>query len=126
METNYIKMGITSLLALVLTVVLMTSTGIIDLKLGSSFSFNSNEPDFRKSMQQNSLINTLKKSLPAYYEQVISDPELDKEQIESLKLMYLPVINEFIKTGNIALIDKSNSIKNLIVNGELRAKLTRE
>ena len=123
METNYVKLGITSFIALALTVILMTSTGIIELGVGSNVPFAKKEPDFMKTMQQNSLVNTLKESLPVYYKSLINDPKLDKEQRQSLEYMYLPVINKFIETGDIELIDKSNSIKHLIINGTLRAEL---
>lgn len=123
MEPNYIKMGITSFIALALTLVIATSTGIIELGIGSNVPFAKKEPDFLKKMQQNSLVNTLKESLPVYYKSLVEDPKLDKEQKQSLEYMYLPLINEFIKTGDILLIDKSNSIKHLIINGTLRAEL---
>jgi hypothetical protein len=119
-------MGITMLIAFIFTVVFFTSTGLISVKLGSRLTFDNSEPDFMKNSQQNVLVSTLKKSLPAYVEQVISDPALDEDQITSLKLLYRPVINDFIKTGDIALIDKSNSIKQLIVHGQLRAQLKGE
>ena len=101
----------------------MTSTGIIELGIGSNVPFAKSEPDFIKTIQQNSMVSALKESLPVYYKSLINDPELDKEQKQSLEYMYLPVIKKFIETGDIKLIDESNLIKDLIINGTLRAEL---
>ena len=86
-------------------------------------TFTNKEPEFIKIMQQRSLVNTLKESLPVYYQSLMSNPELNIEQKQSLEFLYLPVINKFIETGEIHLIDKSNTIKHSIINGTLRATI---
>jgi len=70
------------------------------------------------------LISALQESMPIYAISVLANPDLDDSQIESLRILYVPLITHFSVNGDINLFFKANSIKKLIIFGDLRADKT--
>ena len=126
MEKSNIKIGVISFSAAILMMAVMSLMGVVTIGLGSVNNFEEQNIDFIQVQSNRYLVSTLKETLPVYYETLVNSTELDTAQKTSLKLLYLPVINEFIETGEIRLIDKGNSLKHLIINDTLRAELKSE
>ncbi len=121
-ELGYIKGVTASLLGLVVVISLAIYLGLFQIKLFPS-PFDDNYQDFEQSMEQREMISALKESMPLLAKSVLTNPKLDDSQIKSLKLLYLPLINDFVDTGEPKLIQKAQAIKNLIINGELLASV---
>jgi len=68
------------------------------------------------------VVRVLTDSAPLLAQKTISDSKLSKDQVTSLKLLYMPKINSFIKTSNIEELVKAEAIKELIIKGLLRAE----
>lgn len=124
METfSTFKGGIAMLLAVTVATAILINVGAVDVSLGTG---PAGEEDFRAQVVQTEVRATLKKALPLYADALVTDPSLDEAQRESLRLLYLPVVNEYVKTGDNELVPKANILEELIVHGPLRATKTEE
>lgn len=123
-EYNLIKGSIVTLIFFGIFFIFLIKLDLIDIEILPS-PFDDRLESFEQSSEKRAMISALRESMPLLAQSVISNPELDDSQVKSLKLLYLPLVNDFVKTRNPELIKKSLTIKNLIVNGELRAKKSR-
>lgn len=120
MENTGIKLLLTFIIAQTIFIALLVQFNIVNISVGKQQYSNVQDP-FLNRLEKAPYISALKYSLPAYYEQ-LSKTDLTDSQRQSLELLYLPVINEFLTTGDLLLIDKANTIKDLVLKGTLSAE----
>ncbi len=121
-SSGYIRGVTASLLGLVIVISFAIYLEVFKINLFPS-PFDEGYQSFEQSIEQREMISALKESMPLLAKSVLTNPNLDDSQVESLRLLYLPLINDFVDTGEPKLIQKAQAIKDLIINGELRASI---
>jgi hypothetical protein len=112
-----IKGVIASTIAFIFALVVVVKMGVVDVGFGS-YSPNSENSFEQRNIARN-MTAALKESLPVYANHLITERNLSAEQIDSLRALYLPLIEEYIKTGEKSLIEKANLSKMLILNEKI-------
>mgnify|MGYP000624351711 CR=1 FL=1 len=117
-----IKGFVLGFIAIIFTVILAVSVDLVrvDLKpLTADLRLPINESPFQKQTNINAVTRALQQSLPYYYKHLLDDPTLTAIQKSSLENGYMPVIEEFIESGDPKLIEKAEHLKRLIMDGTI-------
>lgn len=70
---------------------------------------------------QRDLVVALKESMPAYAKTIVTDHNLSDNDRESLVALYLPIVSQFVASGDPKLIKKARITKMLIINNKITA-----